>query len=323
MKLGIMGTGGIAHTVSKTLVQMPEIECFAAASRTLEKAEAFAAEFGFKKAYGSYEEMLADPEAQLVYICTPHSEHYENIKACLNAGKNVICEKAFTINAVQAAEVSALAKSKGLYLAEAIWTRYMPSRKIIDEVLASGIIGNVNIATANLSYVIAQNARIVDPKLAGGALLDVGVYGLNFALMHFGNDVERIETSVQMTDTGVDGVESLTLHFRGGRMAVLTHGIYTRGDRKGMFYGDKGYAVVENINDPSSISLYDVDDNLIKKIDMPEQISGYEYEFREAVKCIEEGRCESESMPLDESVFVLGLCDSIRKGWGLKYPQEQ
>ena len=323
MKLAILGPGRIADTVAPALVALPEIECYAVASRNLERAKAFAEKFGFQKAYGSYEEMLSDPEVQLFYITTPHSHHYAQLMLCLEHGKNVICEKAFTVNAEQAKKVFALAKEKGLYVAEAIWTRYMPSRKLIQDIIDSGVIGKLNVVTGNLSYKIDWKERLVDPNLAGGALLDVGIYGLNFALMHFGNEIESVESSVQMTPTGVDGMESITLFFKDGRMAVLNHSMYARSDRKGIFHGDKGYVVVENINNPNAINVYDDNDCLLAHYDVPEQINGYEYEFMEAVRCIEAGKTESDSMPAVESVYVMDLMDTLRKQWGLVYPMEK
>lgn len=323
MKIGVLGTGNIVRSITATLKKMSDMECYAIASRTTERAEQAAKEFGYEKAYGTYEELVADPAVELVYIATPHSRHYEDMKLCIEAGKPVLCEKAFTMNSAQAKEIKALAAEKQVYVAEAIWTRYMPSRQLINETLASGIIGKVCTMTANLSYTISGNYRIVAPELAGGALLDVGVYGINFALMHFGEELERMNSSVQMTDTGVDGMESITLYFEGGRMAVLTHGIYGRSDRKGIFYGDKGYMVVENINNPQSISVYDQGDNLVKYIAVPEQITGYEYQFEEAARCIAAGKIESESMPLNDSIVVMEVMDGLRKQWGLKYPQEK
>ncbi len=323
MKVGFLGTGRIATTLAKTFAQVEGVECYAVASRTLEKAQAFAGEHGFKEAYGSYQELVVDPEVELVYIATPHSNHYADMKLCIEHNKPVLCEKAFTMNSGQAKEIAELAKKNGVFVTEAIWTRYMPSRKIINEVLESGVIGKASTLTANLSYVIADNPRIVTPELAGGALLDVGVYGLNFAFMHFGTEIERIESSVQFTDTGVDGQETITLFYKDGRMAVLTHGIYARSDRKGIIYGDKGYIVVENINNPQSISVFDTEDKLIKTIDMPEQINGYEYQIIESMEAIKNNKVESESMPLADSVYVMEIMDSIRKQWGLVYPQEK
>ena len=323
MKLGILGPGRIARTVAATLVQMPEIECYAVASRNRERAAEFAKDFGFEKVYDSYEAMLQDPELELVYITTPHSHHYEQMMLCLEYGKHVICEKAFTLNADQAGKIREFAAQKGLYVAEAIWTRYMPSRKLINDIVASGIIGKVNTLTANLSYNIAYKERIMEPALAGGALLDIGIYGLNFALMHFGSDIERMESTVKLTETGVDAMETVTIFYKDGRMAVLTHSIYCRSDRKGIIHGETGYLVVENINNPQSVSVYDAGDNLLEFHKVPQQISGYEYEFQEAVRCIREGKTEAESMPMETTVQVMEIMDSLRKTWGVVYPQEQ
>lgn len=323
MKLGIIGPGAIADIVVSALVEVKCIERYAVASRSLEKAEGFARKFGFQKAFGSYEAMLSDPEVELVYVATPHSHHYEHMMLCLEHGKHVICEKAFTMNAEQAEKIRAFAAERKLYVAEAIWTRYMPSRDMIQKTIDSGIIGTPNTLTANLSYAITHKKRILDPALAGGALLDIGIYGLNFAVMHFGKDIQRIESSVQMTDTGVDGMESITIFYNDGRMAVLTHSVYARSDRKGIIHGDKGYIVVENINNPTSISVYDSNDALVSCQQVPPQINGYEYEFMEAVERIECGETESASMPMEETVYMMEMMDSLRSQWGMVYPQEQ
>lgn len=211
MKIGIIGCGRMAGKFAKTLMQMKEAECYAAASRSQERAEEFAHEYGFKKAYGSYEELCADPEVELVYIATPHSCHYENMELCIRHKKPVLCEKSFTLNAGEARKIRELAEKEQVFVSEAIWTRYMPSRDMIREIMDSGIVGNISTLTANLSYPVTHKERIMRPELAGGALLDVGVYGLNFALMNFGTDIERIESSVRMTETGVDGMESITI----------------------------------------------------------------------------------------------------------------
>jgi len=318
-----LGAGNIAHVTAPAMVGLQEIECYAVASRSPEKARAFAEAFGFQKAYGSYEEMLRDPEVELVYVATPHSHHYEHMMLCLEHGKGVLCEKAFTMNADQARKIQAYSQSHNLFAAEAIWTRYMPSRAMIGELLASGIIGRPNTLTANLSYVIHNKPRLYEPALAGGALLDIGVYGINFALMHFGTDIQRVESAVQMTPSGVDGMETITIFYRDGRMAVLTHSLYARSDRKGIIHGDKGYLVVENINNPQSIAVYDLEDKLIASYRVPEQINGYEYEFRECAEAIRSGKTQSASMPLADTVYVMEFMDKLRKQWGLVYPQER
>ena len=323
MKIGILGAGKISHSTVPAMIALDEIECYAVASRSLEKAQAFADQYGFQKAYGSYEEMLRDPEVELVYVATPHSHHFEHMMLCMQHGKAVLCEKAFTMNAKQARTVMQYAKEQNIFAAEAIWPRYMPSRKMINDVIASGVIGKVNTLTANLSYVIHEVPRIYRPELAGGALLDIGVYGINFALMHFGTDIERVESSVQLTATGVDAMETITIFYKDGRMAVLTHSIYARSDRKGMIHGDRGYIVVENINNPQSISVFDTEDRLIARYDVPKQINGYEYQFAECARALKDGRNESWSMPLADSVYMMEFMDSLRKQWGMVYPQER
>ena len=323
MKIGVLGTGWIVMTVTPALKGIPEAECYAIASRTKERAEAAAKEYGYEKAYGSYEELVADPAVEFVYVATPHSRHFEDMMLCIKHGKHVICEKAFTLNARQAKEVQEAAKQAGVFVAEAIWTRYMPSRKIIQDTIESGIIGEVTNLTANLSYAMRNKKRIYEPELAGGALLDLGVYGINFAYMHFGTKVSRMESSVMKMPTGVDGQETITFFYKDGRMAVLTHGVYGRSDRKGIFYGDKGYMVVENINNPQRIAVYDTNDVLIKEMDVPKQISGYEYQVMETMECLMQGEKQSRSMPLEDSIFVMDVMDSIRAKWGLVYPQER
>lgn len=323
MKTGILGCGVMAETFADTLRQMGEVECYAAASRTLKRAEEFAGKYGFKKAYGSYEELCADPEVELIYIATPHSSHFDNMKLCIRHKKPVLCEKSFTVNAREAEQIREYAEQEQVFVAEAIWTRYMPSRNMIQEIIDSGIIGNISVLTANLSYPISHKERIMRPELAGGALLDIGVYGVNFAMMHFGTDIERIESSVRMTDTGVDAMESITIFSRGGRMAVLTHDIYSRSDRKGIFYGEKGYIIVENINNPQSISVYDTEDRLVRRMDVPKQISGYEYEVLECIDAVRSGEKESTSMPLSDTIKVMEIMDQLRGQWGLVYPRER
>ena len=323
MKIGILGTGKIAGVVSNTLAKMEEVQCYAVGSRSQEKAAAFARKYGFEKAYGSYEELVCDDNVELIHVASPHSCHYDHMKLALEHGKPVLCEKSFTVNAQQANMIRDLAATRGLFAAEAIWTRYMPSRQMIRDILDSGVIGNVSTLTANLSYAISGRQRIIDPALAGGALLDLGVYGINFALMQFSGDPERVEASVYLTDTGVDGSETITMFWPDGRMAVLTHSIYARSDRQGILHGDRGYVVVSNINNPQTISVYNTQDELLAKYDVPTQISGYEYEFREVIRCIRSGKTESQSMPLQETIRVLEWMDFLRKQWGIRYPCEE
>lgn len=323
MKFGIIGAGGIAVWMAKTLASVEGAETYAIAARDLTRAQAFAEKYGFAKAYGSYEELVSDPAVDVVYIATPHSYHFAHAKLAMEHGKHVLCEKAFTINEGQAEELFRIAEKHHVLITEAIWTRYMPSRKIIDDLLTEGVIGEVKTLTANLSYRICQNERLIRPELAGGALLDITIYPLNFALMHFGNDYQKLSSTVLMTETGVDGQECITMTWPDGKFAVLNSSIYGESDRQGIFYGTNGYMIVDNVNDPLNIDIYDASHQLVRHVDLPEQSTGYEYEVLELMDCIRKGLMECPSMPHAETLRVLRIMDSIRKDWGFVYPQEK
>lgn len=322
MKMGILGAGGIAGTMAGTIREMPQVTSWAVASRSLEKAEKFAEKYGFEKAYGSYEELVSDPELDLIYIATPHSHHYEHIKLCLEHGKNVLAEKSFTQNAAQAKEVLAMAEEKGLLLTEAIWTRYMPMRKKLDEILASGVIGKPSSLYATLSYPIMDKERIHEPSLAGGALLDIGVYPINFASMVFGDDIKEVKAAAVLTDKGVDGIIQITLIYQDGKMAVLHADANAAGNREGTIYGDKGYIMVQNINNCEGIRVYNKNHELIAEYETPKQITGYEYEVEACMEAMEKGALECPQMPHSETILIMELMDYIRKQVGVIYPGE-
>lgn len=320
VKMGFIGAGTIAVTMANTIKEMDCVETYAVSARDLKRAQDFAEKYGFEKAYGSYEEMLADKDVQLVYVATPHSHHYKHIKMCLEAGKNVLCEKAFTVNARQAREVFDMAKEKGLLLTEAIWTRYMPSRKMIDDIVASGVIGEVTSLTANLGYVINHVERIKKPELAGGALLDLSVYPINFTRMVFGTNIKEV-TAQAVFEGGVDMIDSITITYEDGKMATLQSNAYAATDRKGMIFGSKGYIEVTNINNPERIRVFDKGHKEVAEYFLPKQISGYEYEVEACARAMEKGELECAEMPHEESVQVMELMDGIRESWGYEIPE--
>lgn len=325
MKMAILGAGGIAAIMAETIRPLEDVESYAIGSRDTGKAQAFADKYGFRKAYGSYEEMLEDPEIDLVYIAVPHSHHHMWTLASLNAGKHVLCEKAFAVNERQTREMIELSEKKGLLLAEAIWTRYMPSRQIITEIVERGDIGRPRTISANLGYRIDMNERMVRPELAGGCLLDLTVYTLNFASMVWGDDIRRIAASCVKTDTGVDGQDTVMIEYQDDRMASLFTTMYTLTNRMGLICGTEGFIEVQNINNPEQIRVYSPDRNgpeLRACIDVPEQITGYEYEVLACKKAIEEGRIECPEMPHSQTIQIMCQMDQIRKQFGIVYPGE-
>lgn len=326
MKLGILGAGRIAVTMSETIRKLNEsgnhtVELYAVAARDLDRAQAFAAANGVEKAFGSYESMLSDPELDLVYIATPHSHHHRHIKLCADFGKNILCEKAFTVTARQADDAIRYARAKGVLVTEAIWPRYQPMRRMIQEALDSGVIGTPTMMAANLCYAITEKERLVRPELAGGALLDVGVYALNFAEMIFGR-ADGIQGSCVKYETGVDMIDSITLTWKDGRSAILNAAIHCVSDRCGVIYGTKGFMVVENVNNPQNYRVYNDQYELVKQVDCPPQLTGYEYEVLEAARCVEEGLLECPSMPHDETIHMMEVMDALRAQMSVRYPCE-
>ena len=328
MRVGILGCGYIAEKMALTLRMMQangeEVCPYAAAARSLERAQAFCEKQGFEKAYGSYEEMLKDPLVDLVYVATPHSHHARHMELCLNHGKPVLCEKAFTANAKQARRVLQLAREKNLLVAEAIWPRYMPCRKIINDLIASGAIGEPRRLTANLHYLIEKKERIWNPHLAGGALLDVGIYPLTFCAMFFGDDFVKFDTSVQMMETGVDRQETLTLYYADGRVAQLSAGAESRSDRLGYIGGTEGYLLVENVNNPEKITLYKASEDhaIPHDIPLPKQLTGFEYQVRACKEALENGWIECPQMTHQQSIRMMEIMDGFRAQWGMVYPEE-
>ena len=322
MKIGILGPGNIAEKMAYTINHMKDAQCYAVASRDLERAKAFAEKFDIPKAYGSYEELAKDPDVELIYIAVPHSHHYMYMKMCLEHGKPVLCEKAFTANAAQAKEILELSKEKGVFVGDAIWTRYMPSRKIIDDAIAAGKIGEVNFVTANLGYNIQHVRRLTDPELAGGALLDVGIYPLSFIAMILGDEVASVTSSCVKTETGVDAQNAIVLTYKNGKMAIAHSGMLGPTEQFGIVYGSKGYLVAENINNVDRVWIYDNERKLVEAIDMPEQITGFEDEVRASMAAIREGKIECEQMPHSEILRMMEQMDSLREAWGIRYPFE-
>lgn len=327
MKFAILAAGGIARKMAEAVTGIEKagtvrIQKYAVASRDLSRAEEFAKEWGFEKAYGSYEELAADPEVELVYVASPHSHHYEHAKLCLEHGKHVLVEKAFTVNAAQAEDLMKLAREKQVLLTEAIWTRYMPSRKMIGDLLESGIIGKVSSMTANLGYPLMDVPRLVQPELAGGALLDLGVYSITMALMLFHEEITDVVSAAVFSPEGVDWMNSITLTFADGKMAVLNSNMTARTDCRAIVNGDEGYMEITEINNPEEIRVFDRDGKLRECFQVPEQINGYEYEVLACIRAIGEGKLECEEMPHSETLRVMRLMDQIRGQWGFRLPCE-
>jgi predicted dehydrogenase len=322
VNVGILGAGGIADKMARTLGLMEKTRAWAVASRDYGRAKALADKYQIQKAYGSYEEMLQDPKIDLVYIATPHSLHYEHMKLALTQGKHVLCEKAFTVNSAQAEEILNLGQQKKLLVAEAIWTRYLPIGNIINGIINSGAIGKAHCLTAVFSKNVSQMERLVRPELAGGALLDLGVYAINFALMTFGGDIEYMQSSMVPGKTGVDAMNQISFIYSDRKMALLHTSMQAIGDTRCTVNGEKGFMVIEPILNARSVQVFDAAHDLLARSEAPPQLTGYEYQFESCRKVIESGGIECPEMPHAEILKVMRIMDAARKSWGLVYPGE-
>ena len=322
MRVGIIGTGWIAEKAAITLRGLSECEAYAVGSRTLERAEAFAKEWGIAKACGSYAELINDPDVDLVYVGTPHSHHYDVTKEALLAGKPCLVEKAFMANYRQAKEIVDIAREKKVFLAEAIWTRYQPVVKMVRDLIDSGRIGTPRLVTATLGYSMGEKPRIMRPDLCGGALLDLGVYALNFVRMFFPADIVSMESQCVKSKTGMDLTNAVSIILADGVLCNLQSSAACVGDNIGVIAGTDGNLIIDNINNPQKITVNTHDREFVEDIHVPQQITGYEYQFLACRQALADGLLEPREMPLEETLYVMQLMDGLRQKWGVRYPMD-
>ena len=322
MKVGIIGTGWIAEKAAITLNGLKECEAYAVGSRSQDKADAFAKKWNIARAYGSYSELIADPDVDLIYVGTPHSHHYDVTKEALLAGKPCLVEKAFMANARQTEEIINIARECRVFLAEAIWTRYQPAVKMIRDLMASGRIGAPRLVTATLGYSMGNKERIMRPDLCGGALLDLGVYALNFARMFFPADIVSIDGTCVKSDTGMDLTNAMTLVLADGMLCNLQSSAQCVGDNIGVIAGTEGNLIIDNINNPQTITVNGPNRTYVETIHVPQQITGYEYQFLACRQALMDGLLEPREMPLDETLYIMQLMDGLRRKWDVRYPMD-
>ena len=323
LNVAILGTGNIAATMAETIRTVKGVRAYAVASRDRSRALEFGRAHGFRKAYGSYEELAEDKKVDLVYVATPHSEHFENAKLCIEHGRNVLCEKPMTVNRRQAQELFRLADENNVMITEALWTRYMPFAATLRVLLGAHPIGDIVSVSANLGYNLSGVSRLSDPDLAGGSLLDLGIYPLSFVTMILGYDVADIQCATVYTDRHLDAYDNITLHYRSGQTADIRCTMLGPTDRRGVITGTKGYIVVENVNNYESASVYDLTGRCTRTEKRPKQKNGYEYELQSCANAIRSHFPQCPEMPHEETLQLLDLMDRIRRVNGVRYPMEQ
>jgi len=325
---GILAPGNIAAKFAHAIKSVDGATLYSIASRSPERAAAFAHEHGVSNVARDYEELINDPDVDAIYVASPHTFHAEQSIACLNAGKAVLCEKPMTVNAAQAERVIAAARDNQTFYMEAVWTRFLPVFKKLREWLESGSIGEVKMINANFGFHFPYDpqGRLFNPNLAGGALLDLGIYPITFAQWVMGDLMPtRISALGTLCETGVDDNAAINLMYPGGEIASLTTAAVANTDYNGWIIGTKGRIKVPFFWCAESAELIVSDRTkaeVVDKFELAHSCNGYEGEIVEVQRCLAQGLIESPTLPWETSLRVMQIMDEVRQQLGVTYPFE-
>ena len=323
VKWGIIGPGKIANKFADDIKLVDNAKLIACASHDLNKAMEFKEKHGLEFFYGSYDEMLDNPEIDAVYIATTHNFHYENALLCIKHGKHILCEKAFTINAKQAEEIFEKAKAKNLFVMEGMWARFLPAAKWVKEQIRKGEIGEIVSVFAQYGVKIPFNpqSRAYNINLAGGGLLDLGIYPLSFACNILGCDPVEISGVAKIGQTGVDEQASISLKYKNGESATITCSMLDNYENTAIVYGTKGKIFINQASMPTKAKLFKNNDYNIEYESLAS--NGFEYEISEATSLILKGELESPTITAQDTIGILKICDTLRGLWNFRYPDER
>jgi predicted dehydrogenase len=323
IRWGILGPGRIAGKFAEAVSALPDAELVAVGSRASERAAEFAAKYAIPNAHGSYADLAADPTVDAVYVSSPHVGHAGHACLCLEAGKAVLCEKPMFVNAAGVRRMRDCARANGRFLMEAMWTRFLPVTVGVRQWLADGCIGEPRAVLIDFGFRCAWNpaSRLLNPELAGGGLLDVGVYTISYASMIFGT-AQSATGFAHIGETGVDEQAAMTLSYGAGKLASLFCSVRTRTPHTARICGTDGEIFVEHFwNTPKATLTRPKAEPEV--LDQSHEINGFEYEIREVHRCLAAGLLENPIMPLDESLAIAETMDQLRAQWGLTFPMEQ
>lgn len=346
VRWGVVSTGNIADKVTAQLRQLQDVELVAVSSRSAERAKAFAAKHGFGRWYGDdvddgdggddgddggrtgYQRLAEDPEVEVVYVATPHGQHHEVASALLRSGKHLLVEKAFTINAREARELAKLAAEGGLFLMEAMWTRFLPAFQHTLDVIERGDIGEVAYVQAELGFMAVGDprSRLWAREAGGGALLDLAVYPLTWALGALGYP-QSVHAAGRLNSEGVDELEALTLTYGDGRQAQLLTSLVTAPRSRALIVGSRGTIATEgSLTRPSGIAVTTAVNGSTGGAEVEPFTTDaplYAHQLREVTRCVQQGLTESPTMPLSDSVRTMVLLDEARRQIGVTYPNDE
>ena len=326
IRWGLLGAGRISGWFATGLSVLPDdAELYAIASRDLNKAQAFAEKFHVTTAYGDYESMIRDPNVDIIYVGTPIACHYENVRQCLLGGKNVLCEKAFTVNAAQARELQELAQARGLFLMEGMWTKCQPVFRTIHQWVKDGVLGEIQAVSCNFFTKTGAGHRLYKHELAGGALLDLGVYPVMYACSLLGYKPEEIRSSAAiLAPKRVDCMDSIQLLYPGGRYANITCGLGCDKSHSLYIQGTKGriYLNAESFVEAQHVTAYDFENQVLASFEEPFRANGFEYEAAAVMQALRDGKTGTDLVPMDETIAVLDILDACRRQWNFRFDCE-
>jgi predicted dehydrogenase len=323
IKWGIIGCGSIANAFAIGLEQIPDARLVAVASLS-GKAKEFGHRYNVERYYNNYKDLVEDSSVDIVYVATTHNFHHQNMLLCLNNGKSVLSEKPFTINAKQAAEVINLSRKNGLFLMEGMWTRFIPIvarlRKLIHE---ERLLGEIKHFKGDFCFKMpySNEHRVFNPKLAGGCLLDLGIYPISFSSMVFREIPRKIMSSATLGETGVDIFSSYFFEYSNGATSMMTSSSRLNMPHVAFIVGSEGYIRIPLFSRPKKMDVF-LNEKEKETIEIPYDSTGFQFEAMEAIKCIKDGKIESEIITLDESLEIMTILDTIRAQWNFKYPEE-
>ncbi|HHX63325.1 MAG TPA: Gfo/Idh/MocA family oxidoreductase [Chloroflexi bacterium] len=317
---GILGAGNIARRFATDLAQLADARLVAVGSRSEARAAEFVEQFHGERAYGSYEELVQDPDVEAVYVATPHPFHRDHTLLCLQHGKPVLCEKPLAVNEQQVREVAHAARETGIFVMEAMWTRFLPVMRVVDEWLNDRRIGDIRMLTADFGFRSSWNpdSRALNPGMAGGALLDVGIYVVSLASMVFGAAPMQIKALAHIGETGVDEQTGMLFRYPDGALALLSCAIRTQTPQEARIIGTDGWIHIPEFWRATTATLYIKGEEPVRI----KNASGYHFEAAEVMACVREGQRESSIMPLEESIAIARTMQQVRTQVGIRPPVE-
>ena len=320
-KVGILGAGAIAARIADCLNELSGFTPYAVASRDEAKATAFAVTHQIEKSYGSYDELIADPAIELVYIATVTSTHADLAKRCLEAGKPCLVEKPFSYNSATTREVIQLAEEKGLFCGEALWTKYMPLTHTVIKLANESLLGPIRHVNASIGYDLHEVERLTSLELGGGALLDIGIYPLSFVVSLMGQLPANFAPSITKWKTGVDAIDAIQLNFAKARSASVFATMTYNTENKATIYCTGGRIEIDDVNCPEKVTVYGTNGQPVQLLEKPEkQQTGYEYEFIAARQAVIVGRMETPENTRTNMLTMYNFTDTLRKTWDIIFP---